>query len=96
MADFDDTNYFHCRHCDAKVRVGAKVCRACGASDDCGWNDDSDSFDYGDASDDFDYDDFVKREFGESQSGSAATRSLWLRLVILAILLSFALGYLAL
>jgi hypothetical protein len=61
-------DFFTCPSCGAKVRVGAKFCRECGASDESGWGED-DSFDddgtpagYAD-DDDFDYDDFVRREF---------------------------------
>lgn len=81
---------FPCPFCGADVREGAKVCRSCGATDDCGWNEDN-SDDGSD--DDFDYNDFVAREFPDhpQTASPAAAAPLWMRLVILAILISFLL-----
>lgn len=75
------------------MKSDARMCRECGATDECGWNDpesaDSfDPFDSGIASDDFDYDEFVAREF---PAESTAKVSPWLGIVILAILASFVL-----
>ena len=85
-----ENNTFPCPLCGTDVREGAKVCRACGATDDCGWNeDDADSS----PDDDFDYDDFVAREFPNvEQPSQAAAAPLWVRLVILAIVISFLLS----
>ncbi|MCR9198308.1 MAG: hypothetical protein NXI04_06680 [Planctomycetaceae bacterium] len=78
----------------------ARMCRACGADADCGW----DEADWGesDASggneafeDDFDYDDFVRREFPESHSGSTATGSapgFWVSVVLFLVLVSLLLS----
>ena len=75
------------------------MCRACGASDDCGWHDDEtyeseyDSFD----DDDFDYDRFVAREFPEHSDGSGGSdQSLWVRVVVLVLIVSFILTVMAL
>ena len=85
-------NTFPCPFCGADVREGAKVCRACGASDDCGWNADEDHAHAG-PDDDFDYDEFVAREFANEQPSSAAAAApMWVRLVILAIVISFLLS----
>jgi len=64
----DSDDYFICPCCGAEVRVGAKFCRECGASDDFGWDEEGGGWDddtrAGDAAeDDFDYDEFVAREF---------------------------------
>ena len=68
------------------------MCRHCGASDECGWDDETLDGGYS-AEEDFDYDEFVAREFqqnGESAS-AAASRNWGVRLVILAILVSWLL-----
>ena len=79
---------FECPHCGADVPVGAKVCRSCGASDDCGWNDIEDDSDWSD-DDDFDYDRFISREFPESQDPAVAVRqNLFLKIMVLAIIAS--------
>ena len=96
MTGLDDTDFFYCPHCDSRVAVGARVCRECGANADCGWNDHETDWSESEGLDDeFDYDEFVSREFGEGDTETASNRSMWIRLVILAIILSFALGYLA-
>ncbi|APZ93701.1 zinc ribbon domain-containing protein [Fuerstiella marisgermanici] len=89
-----DSQTFHCPHCDAVVKVGARVCRSCGATDDCGWNSDggwNDDADFDtDADDDFDYDDFVAREFPEHADPAAlknANRP-WLPIVVLALIVT--------
>ena len=83
-----DNETFYCPHCDAVVKVGARVCRSCGATEDCGWNEEAD-FDT-DADDDFDYDDFVAREFPDQAdpvSRHSANRP-WLPIVILALIVT--------
>jgi hypothetical protein len=81
---------FPCPHCGSEVRAGASFCRACGASDDSGWNvedlrADSDSnTGYNDEADDFDYDDFVRREFPEHAPPSAPQR---LKQTVVAVIL---------
>ncbi len=52
---------FACPHCGAALRGGATFCRACGASEDSGWDENA-TDGYG-AEDDFDYDDYLAREF---------------------------------
>ena len=62
---------FVCPHCGAEVVAGATFCRACGASDECGWPGEDAAWEgdgivgYGE-DDDFDYDEFVRREFPAS------------------------------
>ena len=85
---------FDCPFCGARVKQGARVCRTCGASDDCGWNTDETA---GDAWDDnFDYDEFVAREFPDraSETGSEEKQKALLRLVVLAIVVSMVLAFL--
>ena len=84
---------FECPHCGEPVRNGARVCRHCGASEDCGWNEADDDYS---SDDDFDYDSFIEREFGTTnQSASEAASKNWrMRLIILAILVSWLLVYL--
>lgn len=89
------SDWFPCPHCGESVRQDAKVCRHCGATEDCGWNDTACDDDGYPAEDDFDYDEYLDREFGskyESPS-EAASRNWGIRLVILAILLSWLLVY---
>lgn len=81
--------YFECPHCGEDVLAGAKVCRACGASDESGWNED----DFGDDTDD-EYEDAIYEQRGNApvydrDGGSASTARFWVRLVILAIIVSF-------
>ena len=91
-----DVETFPCPHCGEAVKVGARICRSCGANDECGWNDD-DQFGYSDgeySQDDFDYDDFVANEFPDpTHVSDAGTRKMWLRLVILALLAAMFLGF---
>lgn len=79
--------YFECPHCGEDVLAGAKVCRACGASDESGWNED----DFGD-----NYDDEYKDAIYNAPSGSTTDRAtavrFWVRLVILVIIVSFILS----
>ncbi|MEZ6129975.1 MAG: hypothetical protein R3C59_14930 [Planctomycetaceae bacterium] len=90
MPDHREKITFPCPFCGEDVMAGAKVCRACGASDDCGWQE-SDEFDT--ATDDFDYEEFVSREFPDSDGEHrAASPPTWVRLVILAIIVSFLLS----
>ena len=91
-----DAETFPCPNCDEPVIVGARVCRSCGASDDCGWNDENEfgNSDGGYGEDDFDYDDFVANEFPDpTQVSTAETRKMWIRLVIHALLTAMILGY---
>lgn len=84
--------YFECPHCGEDVLAGSKVCRACGASDEAGWNEDN----FGDDLDDH-YEDPIyqaPREFDAYGAADAAASRVrfWVRLVILALVLSLALG----
>lgn len=82
--------YFECPHCGEDVMVGAKVCRECGASDESGWGED----DFGDSWDD-EYSDTLYESHqppsGEPDIASARVR-FWVRLIILALVLSFFIG----
>jgi len=85
------TVFFECPHCGEDVPVGAKVCRECGACDEAGWNDDSD-IDYSDIHDSHD-DDYRDAIYDASRSpydtdANAARVRFWVRLVILAIIIS--------
>ena len=88
---------FNCTHCGEPVPSDAKVCRSCGASDECGWNDD-DLYDTGLADDDDDeYSDFVYGDSTREQrpdlaATQAARVRMWVRLVILAMIVSFLLA----
>ena len=87
---------FDCPFCGAAVRLGARVCRACGATEDCGWHDESDSEHALD--DSFDYDEFISREFPDDSQAVSGSRhdGQWLvRIIILAIVVSMILTYIA-
>lgn len=89
----EDNQTFHCPHCDAVVKVGARVCRSCGATEDCGWNEEGD-WDT-DLDDEFDYDEFVAREFPDQldpESRNTGNRS-WLPIVILALIATILFGF---
>jgi hypothetical protein len=83
-------DYFHCPHCGARVRAGARSCRECGASEDSGWSEDEwneDAAGYG-GDDEFDYDDYLRREFpGHAPPRSAAERRKRLITIIIVVLL---------
>ena len=92
---------FDCPHCGEPVLTTARMCRACGADADCGWNgadwsadgDDGDAFE-----DDFDYDEFVRREFPEAQAGRTAAKSgpgFWVSVVLFLVLVSLLLSMVA-
>ena len=71
------------------------MCRACGASDESGWNDDSAEGDW-EPDDEFDYDSFVAREFPDQVQGTHLShRNEWVKfvlvLVVISLLLSLAL-----
>jgi len=83
---------FPCPNCGADVPRGAKFCRACGASDDSGWNEGDDAWEeqptagYGE-DDEFDYDEFVRREFpehAEPRPGLQARQ--WLTIILVVLL----------
>ena len=52
-----------CSHCGEPLKPSATFCRACGSSDESGWNETEEGF----AEEEFDYDEFVAREFGEDK-----------------------------
>ena len=79
-------NTFPCPHCGEDVPDSARVCRACGASDESGWN--QDDFDIDGPDDDSGHPAAVGIQ-GESASGAVP---MWVRLVILAVILSFILS----
>ena len=80
---------FPCPHCGEDVPVTANVCRACGASDESGWNDD-DTSEYDPYDDDVDFGDSAAAEV--RRESAAAGVPMWIRLVILAIVVSFVLS----
>lgn len=66
---------FTCPVCGHEVRAGAAACPECGADERTGWNleepawlPDTAGYDT-EAGDDFDYQAFLRREFGEGESG---------------------------
>jgi len=94
-------NSFRCPRCSEEVPVGARQCRSCGSSADCGWEETDAEYAMGgyDEDSDFDYDDFVEREFGtDGGPPLSEIRELRFRLVILAVLIALLLpilwGYL--
>ena len=91
-------DYFICPSCGAQVPAGADFCRACGASDDLGWDEDGHWWDdelptgYSEDDDDgFDYDEFISREFGPAATEWSKRHFKRLLLAILVILLCAAL-----
>ena len=80
---------FPCPHCGSPVPSSAMRCRECGASEDCGWNEDFQD-DYEASDDDFDYDQFVAREFPEDADRPASTgHKPWVKAVVLLLILTF-------
>ena len=65
---------FPCPHCGEYVPAGARVCRECGASDECGWDVNDDPYRVPPDEDEFDYDDFVAREFPDHSAADSPTR----------------------
>ena len=82
-------DFFLCPNCGARVAVGAKFCRECGADAEVGW--DPEGFDSDPAGgyqddEDFDYDEFIGREFpeqAEPQRGRVLRRAVWAVLVLI-------------
>lgn len=92
-----DEDFFICPNCGAEVRVGAVVCRECGASDESGWDEDDHGWEDGwpdgyagtEADAERDYDRFLSKEFPEYESSARRRRRLIL--AVAAILTSLAL-----
>jgi len=86
---------FSCPNCGADVTRGASFCRACGATDESGWNADDDfaaesmSGGYGDDPD-FDYDEFLAREFPGQASRPPAARLRAAEVAVVVVLLCLA------
>src|SRR5207245_2604978 len=80
-------DYFICPCCGAEVKIGAVVCKECGASDESGWEEDyswDDELPTGYSSDDdFDYDEFVGEQFPEHASAKRQFKRLILALIVL-------------
>lgn len=91
MPSTEPNDWSPCPHCGSDLPSNASVCRECGFSND--YVDSGDDYDPHDA-DDFDYDDFVAREFPQHRepTSPASQRTMWMRLVILAIVVSFLLS----
>ncbi len=82
-------DFFLCPCCGARVAVGAKFCRQCGADAESGWDQEGCDGDqtggYLD-DDDFDYDEFIAREFpqqADPQPGRTLRRTIWIFLVLI-------------
>ncbi|MHC4398853.1 MAG: zinc ribbon domain-containing protein [Planctomycetota bacterium] len=87
---------FVCPACGAEVPAGKDFCRACGASDEFGWDEDGREWDddlpagySGD--DDFDYDDFVRRELPGERPEWSKYQAKRLLLALLVLLVCAAL-----
>ena len=81
--------FFSCPHCGSPVRSDARICRECGADEECGWDEDGFDSHYGEFDeDDFDYDRFVAREFPNE---AAVPPKPWLGAVVLAVIVSLLL-----
>jgi ribosomal protein L40E len=84
-----DDDFFLCPCCGARVAVGAKFCRECGADPEVGWDSEGLNSDltggYQD-DEDFDYDEFIAREFpqqAEPRPGRILRRAVWTFLVLI-------------
>ena len=53
-----------CAQCGAEIPPNAKACPGCGADENTGWSEESESGGLDLPEEDFDYEEFVKREFG--------------------------------
>ena len=82
---------FTCPHCGEPVDAEATFCRACGASEDAGWDHEGVWYDEQspatyESEDDFDYEAFIDREFPTTEfseaSGNFQNRQ-WIWLVFL-------------
>jgi len=84
-----------CPACGEWVPRGAAACDDCGACHKSGWKSDSHTYDGLDLpDDDFDYDDFIQREFGQSEGSKASlTKEHFWRLVAAILLAVMILGY---
>jgi hypothetical protein len=82
-----------CPVCGEDVPPKAMACPECGACHNSGWKEDADVYDGLDLpDDDFDYDEFVKKEFGGSNSNPVTGNAIWwvTGLVLFIILLAGA------
>ena len=94
----DESEYFDCPHCGARVAVGAVACRECGSDAETGWAPEASTYetdvDAGyDEDEEFDYDDFLRREFPE-QAPAASMRIVITKWTIAAVVALVCLGIL--
>ncbi len=82
-----DDDYFVCPNCGVELSIGATFCPECGSNDEAGWNLEEEY------EDDFDYDEFVKREFPDSD-GLLTNPGSWKTWVILLLCLALILPFL--
>jgi hypothetical protein len=86
-----------CPACGEWVPRGAVACDDCGACHQSGWKSDAHAYDGLDLPDeDFDYDDFIQREFGQSEGNSpriGLNKEQFWRLVAAILLAVMILGY---
>lgn len=86
-----------CPACGEWVPRGAAACDDCGACHKSGWKSDAHAYDGLDLPDeDFDYDDFIQREFGQSEGNGpriGLTKEQFWRLVAAILLAVMILGY---
>lgn len=88
MARRSQPDYFPCPHCGEDVAAGATFCRACGASDEMGWDGEQwyDAPSDIEQDDDFDYDDYLAREFPEHATPRPASPRRWLAVAVILLL----------
>ena len=94
-----DQDYFACPHCGADVPDSADFCRACGASEESGWEaeaswDESSEEGYVEE-EDFDYDDYLRREFPEYAEPDVRPRPRQAFVVAIVLLLCLAFALMA-
>lgn len=77
-----------CSHCGEPLKPSATFCRACGSSDESGWNEIEEGF----AEEEFDYDEFVQREFpSDAPPGNLDVKRIAIASVIIIVLAAFLL-----
>jgi hypothetical protein len=85
--------FFVCPHCGATVQIDATFCRECGSDDQTGWSEDAERTQF-DCGNEFDYDEFIEREFPDSNPMSTGESVKKNAVILIVILTCISLLYL--